>query len=97
MVASSTLPPPWSGYWSRCLEPYSGRVYDPCCGSGGMFVQAEKFVLAHRGRRDDIAVYGQESNERTWRLAQMNLAIHGINGDLSKRWEDTFHATGIRT
>jgi len=73
------------------LEPYSGRVYDPCCGSGGMFVQAEKFVLAHRGRRDDIAVYGQESNERTWRLAQMNLAIHGINGDLSKRWEDTFH------
>jgi type I restriction enzyme M protein len=73
------------------LEPYSGRVYDPCCGSGGMFVQAEKFVLAHRGRRDDIAVYGQESNERTWRLAQMNLAIHGITGDLSKRWDDTFH------
>jgi len=72
------------------LEPYSGRVYDPCCGSGGMFVQAEKFVLAHRGRRDDIAVYGQESNERTWRLATMNLAIHGINGNLSNRWEDTF-------
>ena len=74
------------------LEPYSGRVYDPCCGSGGMFVQAESFVLAHRGRRDDIAVYGQESNERTWRLAKMNLAIHGINGDLSSRWEDTFYA-----
>jgi type I restriction enzyme M protein len=73
------------------LEPYSGRVYDPCCGSGGMFVQAEKFVLAHRGRRDDIAVYGQESNERTWRLAKMNLAIHGINGNLSSKWEDTFH------
>lgn len=72
------------------LEPYSGRVYDPCCGSGGMFVQAEKFVLAHSGRRDDIAVYGQESNERTWRLAKMNLAIHGINGDLSGRWADTF-------
>jgi type I restriction enzyme M protein len=72
------------------LEPYQGRVYDPCCGSGGMFVQAEKFVLAHRGRRDDIAVYGQESNERTWRLAKMNLAIHGISGDLSTRWEDTF-------
>ncbi len=72
------------------LEPYSGRIYDPCCGSGGMFVQAEKFVLAHRGRRDDIAVYGQESNERTWRLATMNLAIHGINGNLSTRWEDTF-------
>lgn len=74
------------------LEPYSGRVYDPCCGSGGMFVQAEKFVLAHQGRRDDLAVYGQESNERTWRLAKMNLAIHGINGNLSSRWEDTFHA-----
>ncbi len=74
------------------LEPYQGRVYDPCCGSGGMFVQAEKFVLAHRGRRDDIAVYGQESNERTWRLAQMNLAIHGVTGDLAKRWDDTFHA-----
>jgi type I restriction enzyme M protein len=72
------------------LEPYSGRVYDPCCGAGGMFVQAEKFVLAHRGRRDDIAVYGQESNERTWRLATMNLAVHGINGNLSTRWADTF-------
>ena len=72
------------------LEPYAGRVYDPCCGSGGMFVQAEKFVLAHRGRRDAIAVYGQESNERTWRLAKMNLAIHGISADLSSRWEDTF-------
>jgi type I restriction enzyme M protein len=74
------------------LEPYQGRVYDPCCGSGGMFVQAEKFVLAHGHRRDDIAVYGQESNERTWRLAKMNLAIHGINGDLSSRWADTFVA-----
>jgi type I restriction enzyme M protein len=74
------------------LEPYSGRVYDPCCGSGGMFVQAEKFVLEHRGRRDDIAVYGQESNERTWRLAKMNLAIHGISGDLGPKWEDTFYA-----
>ncbi|MGH3402945.1 MAG: type I restriction-modification system subunit M [Streptosporangiaceae bacterium] len=75
---------------AEVMEPYSGRVYDPCCGSGGMFVQAEKFVLAHRGRRDDIAIYGQESNERTWRLAKMNLAIHGISGDLSTRWEDTF-------
>jgi type I restriction enzyme M protein len=72
------------------LEPYHGRVYDPCCGSGGMFVQAEKFVLAHQGRRDDITVYGQESNERTWRLAAMNLAIHGVRGDLGKRWADTF-------
>jgi type I restriction enzyme M protein len=74
------------------LEPYAGRVYDPCCGSGGMFVQAEKFVLNHRGKREDIAVYGQESNERTWRLAKMNLAIHGITGDLAAKWEDTFHA-----
>ncbi|GLW08728.1 type I restriction endonuclease subunit M [Microtetraspora sp. NBRC 13810] len=73
------------------LEPYKGRVYDPCCGSGGMFVQAEKFVLAHRGRRDDIAAYGQEANERTWRLAKMNLAIHGIAGDLSAKWADTFY------
>jgi type I restriction enzyme M protein len=74
------------------LEPYSGRVYDPCCGSGGMFVQAEKFVENHGHRRDDIAVYGQESNERTWRLAKMNLAIHGINGNLAAKWEDTFYA-----
>jgi type I restriction enzyme M protein len=74
------------------LEPYSGRVYDPCCGTGGMFVQAEKFVLANQGRPDDLAVYGQESNERTWRLAMMNLAIHGVNGNLAGRWEDTFRA-----
>ena len=72
------------------LEPYAGRVYDPCCGSGGMFTQAEKFVLAHRGERGAIAVYGQESNERTWRLARMNLAIHGITADLGSRWADTF-------
>ncbi|WP_436736124.1 type I restriction-modification system subunit M [Streptomyces sp. BBFR102] len=74
------------------LEPYEGRVYDPACGSGGMFVQAGKFIEAHRGRghKSDIAVYGQELNERTWRLAKMNLAIHGIDGDLSSRWGDTF-------
>jgi type I restriction enzyme M protein len=71
------------------LAPYRGRVYDPCCGSGGMFVQAEKFVRAHRGHHDDIAVYGQESNERTWRLARMNLAVHGITGDLGIRPADT--------
>jgi type I restriction enzyme M protein len=74
------------------LEPYEGRVYDPCCGSGGMFVQAGKFIEAHRGRghQADIAVYGQELNERTWRLGKMNLAIHGIDGDLAPRWGDTF-------
>lgn len=74
------------------LEPFFGRVYDPCCGSGGMFVQAEKFVVSHRGERhaNDLSVYGQESNERTWRLAKMNLAIHGIAGNLAERWDDTF-------
>ncbi|MEV4354067.1 class I SAM-dependent DNA methyltransferase [Nonomuraea sp. NPDC049625] len=73
------------------LEPYKGRVYDPCCGSGGMFVQAEKFILNHRGRRDDIAVYGQESNQRTWRLGKMNTAIHGLSADLGNSWADTFY------
>ncbi|MFE9538971.1 type I restriction-modification system subunit M [Streptomyces sp. NPDC006691] len=74
------------------LEPYEGRVYDPACGSGGMFVQASKFIEAHRGRghKADIAVYGQELNERTWRLGKMNLAIHGIDGNLASRWGDTF-------
>ncbi|WP_409470690.1 type I restriction-modification system subunit M [Streptomyces sp. HC307] len=74
------------------LEPYEGRVYDPACGSGGMFVQASKFIEAHRGRghKADIAVYGQELNERTWRLGKMNLAIHGIDGNLAARWGDTF-------
>lgn len=74
------------------LEPYEGRVYDPACGSGGMFVQAAKFIEAHRGRghKADISVYGQELNERTWRLAKMNLAIHGIDGNLAARWGDTF-------
>ncbi|MGW0663187.1 class I SAM-dependent DNA methyltransferase [Streptodolium elevatio] len=74
------------------LEPYEGRVYDPACGSGGMFVQAAKFIEAHRGRghKSDISVYGQELNERTWRLGKMNLAIHGIDGNLAARWGDTF-------
>ncbi|MCW2931432.1 MAG: hypothetical protein JWM19_2394 [Actinomycetia bacterium] len=83
------------------LEPYAGQVYDPCCGSGGMFVQAEKLVLARgggtggggtagRGGAAGIAVYGQESNGRTWRLARMNLAIHRIAGDLGSRCADTF-------
>ncbi|MFF4650887.1 type I restriction-modification system subunit M [Streptomyces sp. NPDC001380] len=74
------------------LEPYQGRVYDPACGSGGMFVQAAKFIEAHRGRshKADISVYGQELNERTWRLGKMNLAIHGIDGNLAPRWGDTF-------
>jgi type I restriction enzyme M protein len=62
----------------RMLEPYEGRVFDPCCGSGGMFVQSEKFILSHQGRIDDISIYGQESNQTTWRLCKMNLAIRGI-------------------
>lgn len=73
------------------LEPHEGRVYDPCCGSGGMFVQAEKFLERHDEDRDSIAVYGQELNERTWRMAKMNLAIHGIDSTgLGSRWQDTF-------
>ncbi len=73
------------------LAPYKGRVYDPCCGSGGMFVQSEKFVEAHGGRVNDISVYGQESNPTTWRLANMNLAIRGIDGNLGSEHADTFH------
>lgn len=61
------------------LEPYHGRVFDPCCGSGGMFIQSENFVLAHQGRRDDISLLGQESNQTTWRLCKMNLALHNID------------------
>lgn len=73
------------------LEPHSGRVYDPCCGSGGMFVQAEKFLERHREDPTNIAVYGQEFNERTWRMAKMNLAIHGIDAaGLGTVWQDTF-------
>ncbi|WP_167103380.1 class I SAM-dependent DNA methyltransferase [Mycobacterium sp. DL592] len=73
------------------LEPSRGRVYDPCCGSGGMFVQTEKFIYEHDGDPKDIAIYGQESIEETWRMAKMNLAIHGIdNKGLGARWGDTF-------
>jgi len=69
---------------TEMMEPTSGRVYDPCCGTGGFFVQSEKFIEAHQGKVDDIAVYGQERNHTTFRLARMNLAIRGIFGDL--RW-----------
>ncbi|MEO5321367.1 class I SAM-dependent DNA methyltransferase [Arthrobacter sp. CC3] len=72
------------------LEPHSGRIYDPACGSGGMFVQTEKFLDAHNEDRTAISVYGQELNERTWRMAKMNLAIHGLNANLASRWGDTF-------
>ena len=78
------------------LEPYQGRVYDPCCGSSGMFVQSVEFIQAHAtgngngGRaRGDISIYGQESNHTTWRLARMNLAIRGIEGQIA--YGDSFH------
>lgn len=70
------------------IEPYSGRVYDPCCGSGGMFVQSEKFVEAHEGKLDDISIYGQESNRTTWRLCKINLAIRGIDSNI--QWGNSF-------
>lgn len=66
------------------MEPYKGRVFDPCCGSGGMFVQSEKFVASHQGKVSDISIYGQESNQTTWRLCKMNLAIRGIDSSMVK-------------
>lgn len=77
------------------LAPYKGRVYDPCCGSGGMFVQSEKFVEAHDGRVGDIAIYGQESNYTTWRLAKMNLAVRGIDADIRWNAEGSFHKDAL--
>ena len=77
------------------LEPYKGRVYDPCCGSGGMFVQSERFVEEHGGRIGDIAIYGQESNYTTWRLARMNLAVRGIDADIRWNNEGSFHKDAL--
>ncbi len=74
------------------IEPYKGRVYDPCCGSSGMFVQSEEFIRAHGGRLGDISIFGQESNPTTWRLAKMNLAIRGIEANLGDRAADTFYS-----
>lgn len=73
------------------LAPEKGRVYDPACGSGGMFVHSEKFVMNHQGNPDDISIYGQESNPTTWKLAAMNLAIRGFEFDLGREPADTFH------
>ena len=78
------------------LEPYKGRVYDPCCGSGGMFVQSERFVEEHEGRIGDIAIYGQESNYTTWRLCKMNLAVRGIDADIKWNSEGSFHKDELR-
>ncbi|MCL2491102.1 MAG: SAM-dependent methyltransferase, partial [Propionibacteriaceae bacterium] len=72
------------------LEPYRGRVFDPCCGSGGMFVQSAAFVTAHQGQRSDLSVYGQEFTDTTWKLAKMNLALRGIEADLGDRSADSF-------
>jgi type I restriction enzyme M protein len=88
---------------TEMLEPFpdksrgiEGRVYDPCCGSGGMFVQAERFVEAHGGRLGDIAIYGQESNYTTWRLAKMNLAVRGIDADIRWNNEGSFHKDELK-
>jgi len=86
-------------YTPRCIvrllvemiEPFKGRIYDPCCGSAGMFVQSEEFICQHGGRIGDISIYGQESNPTTWRLAKMNLAIRGIEADLGPHHADSFH------
>lgn len=72
------------------LQPFEGRVYDPCCGAGGMFVQSAKFVQSHQGKLNNLSIYGQEFNANTWKLAQMNLAIHGLEGDLGQGAADTF-------
>lgn len=72
------------------LEPFKGRVYDPCCGSGGMFVQCSKFVKEHQGNVDDISIFGQESNPGTWKMAKMNLAIRGLEGNLGEKNGDSF-------
>ncbi len=78
------------------LEPYKGRVYDPCCGSGGMFVQSEKFIESHGGKIGDIAIYGQESNNTTWRLCKMNLAVRGIDADIRWNNEGSFHKDELK-
>jgi len=72
------------------IEPYDGTLYDPCCGSGGMFIQSAKFVQAHSGLRSTVAVYGQEAQADTWKMAKMNMAIRGINADFGEHQADTF-------
>ena len=73
------------------IEPYKGRIYDPACGSGGMFVQSEKFVEEHQGKIEDLSIYGQELNATTWKLCKMNLAIRGLDGNIGSHQGDTFH------
>ena len=73
------------------IEPYKGRIYDPACGSGGMFIQSEKFIEEHAGRIGDLSIYGQELNATTWKLCKMNLAIRGLDGNIGQHQADTFH------
>lgn len=73
------------------IEPYEGRIYDPCCGSGGMFVQSEKFVERRQGKIENLSIYGQELNSTTWKLCKMNLAIRGLEGNIGEHHADTFH------
>ena len=73
------------------IEPYKGRIYDPACGSGGMFIQSEKFVEEHKGKVSDLSIYGQELNSTTWKLCKMNLAIRGLDGNIGESHADTFH------
>ncbi|HEH9410823.1 type I restriction-modification system subunit M [Aeromonas veronii] len=77
---------------AEMLEPYQGKIYDPCCGSGGMFVQSIKFVESHKGKSQDITIYGQEMTSTTYKLAKMNLAVRGLSGNLGERPADTFFA-----
>ena len=76
---------------AEMIQPYRGKIYDPCCGSGGMFVQSMKFIEAHHGNKKDISVYGQEYTNTTYKLAKMNLAIRGIACNLGEKAADTFH------
>ncbi|MEG2740465.1 class I SAM-dependent DNA methyltransferase [Clostridium sp.] len=73
------------------IEPYRGRIYDPACGSGGMFIQSEKFVEEHQGSLQDLSIYGQELNSTTWKLCRMNLVIRGLDGNIGPQHGDTFH------
>lgn len=79
------------------IEPYQGRIYDPACGSGGMFIQSEKFVEEHQGKIGNLSIYGQELNSTTWKLCRMNLAIRGLDGNLGSEHADTFHNDLHRT
>ncbi len=76
---------------AEMIEPYEGKIYDPCCGSGGMFVQSLKFISAHNGNRKNVSIYGQEYTKTTYKLAKMNLAIRGIASNLGESEADTFH------